>query len=526
MTELAPDDIRYNNLGYFSWPAARRRPQATAIIDLSGPEPIAISYARLNQRLDQFARLTAHLQLKPGDRLAMSLGNRHEFIEIMYGAMRAGVVPVPLNTRLGSDGIDYILRDAACVGAVVDPSANAQVVATIDRLSLPVRIGMGLNRPGWLDYEQAVASTATAFEPPTLAGDHPAFQPYTSGSTGRPKGVILTHAGQLWWIRTCNRHWPMRETDRVLTAVPLYHKNAMAGAVKTVLYAGATTVILPNIEPRRFLQTLSRYRCTYTGGVPALFAQLLQQRDLIESLDFSALKGIKIGSAPTARELQEAVETAFKVPVMESYGLTEGGPVMIGSPVDGRAAPKGSCGVGWPEGSVKLVDAKGFESQNYGELWVKNPGVTPGYHNLPDVNKERLVEGWLRTGDLFSKDADGFFFFKGRTDDMFNCGGENIYPLEVEGLLLTHPDVADVAVVSFPHQIKGEVPVAVVVQRQGAASDERDVRDFALRHGPAYAHPRRVLFIDALPLNGAAKTDRIAVKALVRAALGEAPLGA
>jgi acyl-CoA synthetase (AMP-forming)/AMP-acid ligase II len=526
MTEVAPGDVRYSNLGYFSWPATRRRPQATAIIDLSGAEPIEVSYARLDQRLDQFACLTGHLQLKPGDRLAMSLGNRHEFIEIMYGAMRAGVVPVPLNTRLGSDGVEYILCDAACVGAVVDPSVNAQVVETVDRLSLPVRIGLGPVPSGWLDYEHAVASMVATFEPPTLASDHPAFQPYTSGSTGRPKGVILTHTGQLWWIRTCHRYWPMLETDRVLTAVPLYHKNAMAGAIKTVLYAGASTVVLPNFEPRRFLQTLSRYRCTYTGGVPAVFTQLLQQPDLIESLDFSALKGMKIGSAPTARELQEAVETAFKVPVRESYGLTEGGPVMIGSPVDGGDVPKGSCGVVWPEGEVKLVDANGLENQGYGELWVKNPGVTPGYHNLPKVNKERLVDGWLRTGDLFSRDADGFFFFKGRTDDMFNCGGENIYPLEVEGLLLTHPDIADVAVVPFAHQIKGEVPVAVVVQRQGAAIGEHDLRDFALQRGPAYAHPRRVLFVDALPLNGAAKTDRIAVKALVRAALGETPLGA
>jgi len=295
--------------------------------------------------------------------------------------------------------------------------------------------------------------------------------------------------------------------------------------VKTVLHAGAVTVILPNFEPRRFLQTLADYRITHSGGVPAVFTLLLQHKDLLASLDFSALKGLKIGSAPTARELQEAVEAAFGAPVGESYGLTEGGPVMIGTPLDGRPVPKGSCGVVWPEGEVKLIGPDGKESESYGELWVRNPGVTPGYHNLPAVNRQRLVDGWLRTGDLFHRDADGFFFFKGRTDDMFNCGGENIYPLEVEGLLLTHPDVVDVSVVPFAHAIKGEVPVAVVVKRKGASIGEREVRDFALKKGPAYAHPRRVLFLDALPLNGAAKTDRIAVKALVLAAIGDAPLG-
>jgi len=525
MSELRPGDVRYDNIGYFSWAAAQRRPQATALIDLSRAQPIEVSYGKLDERLDRFAGLTTRLGLKPGDRLAMSIGNRYEFVEIMYGAMRAGVVPVPLNTRLGTDVLEYILRDSACVAAVVDPAVNPAFATVAERVIPSRRLTFGSAPAGWLDYERELQATPAAFDPPRLAGDHPSFQPYTSGSTGRPKGVILTHAGQMWWIRLCYKHWPMLESDRALTAVPLYHKNAMAGAIKTVLYAGASTVILPNFEPRRFLEALSRYRCTHTGGVPAVFTLLLQQRDLIENLDFSALKGIKIGSAPTARELQEAVEEAFKVPVGESYGLTEGGPVMIGSPIDGRKVPKGSCGVVWPECEVKLVGSDGKESQSYGELWVKNPGVTPGYHNLPDINRQRIINGWLRTGDLFSRDAEGFYFFRGRTDDMFNSGGENIYPLEVEGLLLTHPDVADVSVVPVAHQIKGEVPVAVVVKRRGSAIGEREVKDFALKHGPAYAHPRRVIFVEALPLNGAAKTDRLAVKALVLSTIGNAPLG-
>ena len=524
MNELSPSDVRYDNLGYFSWAAAQRRPQATALIDLSRAVPIELTYGELEERLDRFASLMVRLGLKPGDRLAMSVGNRYEFVEIMYGAMRAGVVPVPLNTRLGTDVLAYVLRDSGCVAAVVDPAANLAVLEVAERVIPGCRLVLDQARSGWLDYERELQATPAAFRPPRIAGDDPSFQPYTSGSTGRPKGVILTHAGQMWWICLCHKYWPMLETDRALTAVPLYHKNAMAGAVKTVLHAGASTVVLPNFEPRRFLETLSRYRCTHTGGVPAVFTLLLQQRDLIESLDFSALKGIKIGSAPTARELQEAVEAAFKVPVRESYGLTEGGPVMIGSPIGGGDVPKGSCGVAWPECELKLVDGAGREDTTYGELWVKNPGVTPGYHNLPEVNRQRIVDGWLRTGDLFSRDAQGFYFFKGRTDDMFNSGGENIYPLEVEGLLLTHPDIADVSVVPVPHRVKGEVPVAVVVKRRGTTIGERDVRDFALKHGPPYAHPRRVLFVDALPLNGAAKTDRIEVKRLVRSVIGDAPL--
>jgi len=525
MTALTPSDRRYDNMGYFSWAAAQRRPDAVAMIDLSRAAPLEIGYGTLEQRLDRFAALITNLGLVPGDRFAMAVGNRYEFIEVMYGAMRAGVVPVPLNTRLGIDSLAYILKDSDCVAAVVEPSTNPALVGFVDALPMRAKLGIGGTPPGWQDYEQALLATPARFDAPALAGDHPSFQPYTSGSTGMPKGVLLTHAGQMWWIRACQRYWPLAVTDRALTAVPLYHKNAMAGAIKTMLHVGASAVILPNFEPRRFVETLSRYRCTHASGVPAVFTLLLQHRDLIDSLDFSALKGLKIGSAPTARELQEAVEAAFEVPVRESYGLTEGGPVMIGPPIDGGEVPKGSCGVAWPEGEVKLLDSDGKESQAYGELWVKNPGVTPGYHNLPKVNAERIKDGWLKTGDLFSKDAAGFFYFRGRTDDMFNSGGENIYPIEVEGLLLTHPDVADVSVVPVPHAIKGEVPVAMVVRRKGSAASEQELRDFTLKQGPAYAHPRQIFFVESLPLNGAAKTDRIEVKRLVTALLGEAAPG-
>ena len=292
MTELSPGDRRYDNIGYFSWAAAKDRPDDLAIIDLSRDPPVEITYRRLEERLDRMAALTRRLGLVPGDRLAMAVGNRFEFIEAMYGAMRAGIVPVPLNTRQAADGLDYIVKDAACVAALVEPQACPAAVAVMDRAGLRVRLGLGGVPPGWLDYELELMATPAAFDPPSLPGDHPSFQPYTSGSTGRPKGVILTHAGQMWWIRLVHRHWPHEPSDRTLTAVPLYHKNAMAGAVKTVLYAGASTVILPNFEPRRFLETLAGYRITHSGGVPAVFTLLLQQKDLLASLDFSALKGI------------------------------------------------------------------------------------------------------------------------------------------------------------------------------------------------------------------------------------------
>jgi long-chain acyl-CoA synthetase len=516
---FAPGDPRANNLGYWNYHAARTGPKAIAMIDLSAENPQEITYRALEERLDRFATLCRESGLKPGDRLAMSIGNRFEFVEIMYGAMRAGVVPVPLNTKLGSDALDYIIRDAECAGAIVEPAANANFAALADAIGCRMKLLLGGERKGWNDYETRLKAMPPEFSAEAIADDHPSFQPYTSGSTGRPKGVVLTHAGQLWWIRAVQRYWPAAPDDRVLTAVPLYHKNAMAGAIKPMLHCGGSVVILPNFEPRRFLTTLANYKCTETGGVPAVFTLLLQHRDLIGSLDFGALKRLSIGSAPTPKELLEAVETAFGVPVSESYGLTEGGPVMIGPPLDGRMVPHGSAGVAWPEGEVKLVGADGQESGSYGELWVKNPGVTPGYFKLPEVNAQRLKDGWLRTGDLFTRDADGFYYFKGRTDDMFNSGGENIYPLEVENLLLRHPAVADVSVVAVPHAVKGHVPAAMLVLASGATASEDTLKRFCLAEGPAYAHPRHIRFVAALPLNGAGKIDRRIVAERMRAHL-------
>ena len=517
---FAADDARSTNLGYWSHVAAKATPDATAIVDLSGASPREVSYREMEARLDRFASLLVNHGMAPGDRLAMAVGNRFEFVEVMYGAMRAGVVPVPLNLKLGADTIDYIVRDAGCVSAIVELPGNAHVAAVIETLNPPLKLALGDERRGWTSYETALLTSAPGFSPPSIGADHPSFQPYTSGSTGMPKGVVLTHAGQLWWIRACQRYWPSGPEDRVLTAVPLYHKNAMAGAIKPILHVGGTVIILPDFEPTRFLHTLSSYRCTATGGVPAVFTLLLQHRELIGRLDFSALKSLKIGSAPTPKELMDSIEAAFGVPVRESYGLTEGGPVMLGPPLDGRAVPHGSAGVAWPEGEIRLVGANGQDSASYGELWVRNPGVTPGYYNLPAVNAERLKDGWLKTGDLFACDAEGFYSFKGRTDDMFKSGGENVYPLEVENLLLKNPAVADASVVAVPHAIKGEVPVAMVVLAEGADGvSEESLKQFCLARGPAYAHPRRIMFVEALPLNGPGKIDRKIVKERMRAVM-------
>ena len=504
-------DPRDDNLGYWCAGAAARFPDKVAVVDLCGAAPREITYAALEARLDRVAAWSRAAGLAPGARVAMAIGNRLEFLEVFFGLMRAGVVPVPLNTKLGADTIDYIVRDSGAEGAIVDPAANPHTADVADALGLAARLVLDAPRKGWTLYEDALAAAPENFAPPFLSPDHPSFQPYTSGSTGRPKGVVLTHGGQMWWVRCVERYWPNAPDSRALVAVPLYHKNAMAGAIKPMLHCGGSVVMLPDFEPRRFLATLAEYRCTKASAVPTVFTKLLQQHDLIASLDFSHLRSLKVGSATVQPELTEQIRTTFGVPVSESYGLTEGGPVMIGPPLDGRPVPHGSCGVAWPEGEIRLIDADGRDHPSDGELWVKNPGVTPGYHNLPEVNAKRIRDGWLATGDLFHLDAEGFYYFRGRTDDMFKSGGENVYPKEVENILIAHPKVYDACVSPVADPLKGDVPVALVMLEPGESLAEDELKRWTLERGPAYAHPRRIAFVDTMPLNGAGKVDRLAI---------------
>jgi len=517
MTKLSADANRRRNLGFFFDAAVARDPGKTAIIDLFGGQDRVRTYGALDARMDQVAATLGRLGIVPGERVGMLVGNRLEFIEFFFGAMRAGAIPVPLNTRLAADTLAFIFRDAGCVAALIDPHCNPAAAAIAEALPLRFRLILDAPRAGFLGFDEEMARPAAAVAPPPLADDAQAFQPYTSGSTGRPKGAIMTHRGMLWYVAHNQQYWPAKPDDRGCVALPLFHKNALRGTVKPMLFAGGSFVLMPSFEPIAYLRTLAKYRCTYSRGVAAVFALVLQHRDLIATLDLSALREMTIGSAVVTPELLDAVERALPgVKTSESYGLTEGGSPFR-PPVDGRRVPRGSVGAIAPGVEVKLVDAQGREREDFGELLIRSPYVCLGYHNQPEVTRAKLTDGWLHTGDVFRKDADGFYYFKSRVDDMFVCGGENIYPKEVENLLFRHPDVVDAVVAPVPHQVKGSAPAAMVVLRAGTRTTGDDLKAFCIEHGPLYSHPRHVAVVPALPLNGAGKIDRAAVQAQLAA---------
>ena len=516
-------DPRDGNLGYFNREAATRHGDRVAVIDLSRSPAAEVTHAALDGRMERVAAALTARGLAPGDKLLLAMDNRFEFIEAFFGAMRAGIVPIPLNIKLGAETIAFIIEDAACRAAVISPGCHPMIEAIVEQAGLAPLIATDPAPPGWLDYETVLAGADPGgLTPPVIAPRRLAFLPYTSGSTGRPKGVRLAHDGMVWAIESSQRHWPADPADRALIAGPLYHKNAMRVSIKPKLHVGASVVILPRFAPRPFLEALARYRCTESGGVPAMYRMMLAEEDLLGTLDFSALRVLEMGSAVVGAELIGAIETAFSVPVIEAYGLTEGGGPLRET-TDGSPAPRGSCGLVAPEVEVKMIGVDGGESDREGELWVRSPAVLLGYNNRPDLDAERLADGWLKTNDLVRRDEDGFFYFQGRTDDQFSCGGENINPKEVELLLVQHPGVIDAVVAPVPHPIKGLAPAALVTARRGHSPDEAALKAYTLAHGPAYAHPRRVFVVDALPVGGTGKIDRRAVKERLTALIAANP---
>lgn len=507
------------NFGDLAYVPMRAFPDRPAVIQ----DGVTLTYAQLDARMKRVGGMLHALGVSQGRRVALLFPNEWPFVELCFGSMRAGVVPVPLNARLGYETLRYCVEHSDAEVLVASQTLVEQAERlTADVPTLRMLVVTGEPPRGAHAYEPLLEEASPEFESVPVAPDDICMQPYTSGSTGRPKGVLLTHGGQFWNADMVRRIMMFDETDRALVAVPLYHKNAMASAVKPLLMAGGALVILPGFDAANVIKAISRYRCTYLTGVPAMFRMILNQKALLAEHDMSSLRWAACGSAMVPPDLLAEFQDTFHAGISEGYGLTEGGPVVFESP---RFGPRkiGSTGLPLPGCEVRVVTAEGRDAGagEAGELWTRNPGLAKGYYKAPEITAQKFdAAGWLHTGDLVRRDEDGYYYILGRLDDMINVGGENVYPKEVEDTLLLHPAVREAFVVPVAHAVKGEAPVAFVVLHAGHAASEDELKQFFLARGPAYAHPRAVLFIEAAPLGSTGKLDRTALKARAREQVG------
>jgi long-chain acyl-CoA synthetase len=487
-----------------------------AVVDLyDTANPREFSYRDFNAACDAVANGLLVAGVEPGDRIGILALNRVEFLEVLFGAMRAGCVPVMINVKLPDDTVEYIVKDADMKAVFADANQAERVPDGVRTLTFPSAAELlsgGAGHGSSDAYRDFVIHSDEQFPSFFAGGDDVAEQPYTSGSTGKPKGVLLDHHGQLWMIGKIVESRDIRADDCSVISAPLYHKNALL-AVKSALSAGGRIVIFSRFDAKEYIKAIERYKLTMLTGVPTMYALILQEAALFDQTDLSSVRNCSMGSAPASDNLLDTLAVRFPDAKLNlNYGITEGGPILFAwTHPDGLPRPRTSVGFPIDGVEIKLV---GGDDDSQGVLHVKSPGVMKGYHNLPDATKKALSDdGWMDTGDILRRDEAGWYFFVDRADDMFVCAGENIYPGDVESMLERHEDVMQAVVVPAPNTLKAHVPFAWIVKRDGAVADEETIKQFALKNGPVYAHPRRIFFVDALPLSGTNKIDRRALEA-------------
>jgi long-chain acyl-CoA synthetase len=481
---------------------------ALALIDAGGNgSERRYSYADLFRMSGAVACALQRRGLKRGERVAILSANRAEYLFTFLGAMQAGLVAVPVNWKLPAETVAFIVDDSDA-RLVIDDDARLRLApGSVPKVSYDS------------DFEAllALGDDAEPFRAQRMQPDEPAMFLYTSGSSGRPKGVVLSHYSHLWVMSQRVRR-PGPFGHRVLVAAPLYHMNGLA-MCQTTFSHGNTIVLLPHFTTRAYVEAAARHRVAQLTSVPTMIAMILRDHELLVANDLSAVEGVRMGSAPATQALIDELRGIFpKAQITNGYGTTEAGPVVFGPHPKGLRQPELSTGYPHPDVQLRLV-RDGREVEDEGVLEMKCHGLMTHYHKLPEVTAQAMTaDGYYRTGDVFRRDTDGFFFFVGRADDMFVCGGENIYPGEVEKMLERHPSIHQAAVLPVADDLKGHKPVAFVVQAPGATLDEQAVKDFALANAPAYQHPRRVFFIDEMPLAGTNKIDK-------RQLVGMIPIG-
>ena len=464
-----------------------------ALVDLlRSDRPRTVTYGEFDRLCRSVARGLRRLGLKQGDSVAILSANRTEYLATLFGAMRAGMVGVPVNFKLPAATVAAVLRDSGAKVLFCDTPRRGQCPDDITTVNFDQTEGAE-GFEALLDHGP--------FDTVTPLPRTPAMIVYTSGSTGQPKGVLFGHDGHLWAIEARARGEPLRR-DRAIVAAPLYHMNGMA-MCQSMMANGGTVVLLPGFVAVDFIAAVAAHRPTILPAVPTMIALMLREKEAMARADLSSVKAIRLSSAPLSQTLLDQSREAFPGAVVTNgYGTTEGGPFVFAIPPSSQPLPDLAVGCLNPEVSIRLKRG-GKVVLDEGVLEVKSPATMLGYHNLPDATRRVLTEdGHYITGDVFRCDGAGFFYFASRADDMFVCGGENIYPSEVEQMLASHPGIHQVCVVAVADHVKGHKPVAFVVTKASAVVSEQGIKDYALAKAPPYQHPRRVWFLPEMPLAG------------------------
>ncbi|MDA0261609.1 MAG: AMP-binding protein, partial [Proteobacteria bacterium] len=431
-----------------------------------------------------------------------------------YAVHAAGAQVVPLNPTYTERELGHILGDACPHIAIAAPEVAETVFEMEAEFGLAKTIvaggATGRRFDEWRDDAGAVLPQ------PLPAPDDWASLQYTGGTTGLPKGANSTHRQMATNISQCETLLPTRPgKERILCVMPLFHCFAVGTGLHPAAYARSTLVILPRYHPGDVIEAIETHAITRLPAGPTVFIGLMNY-DGFEQADLSSLRYCVSGSAPLAAETLLRWEAATGCPILEGYGQTEAGPVVSFNPYDGTAKP-GSVGVALPGTEIDIVDVdSGTQSLGVGErgeIRVRGPQIMSGYHNRPEENVAALRNGWLYTGDIGERDADGYLFIRDRKKDMVIVGGYNVYPREIDEVLYTHPAVLEAAAVGVADDYRGEVIHAFIVLKPNAQTDTEQILEHCRSNLAKYKLPSLVRFVAALPKTSVGKIDKKTLRA-------------
>ncbi|MEE2665300.1 MAG: long-chain fatty acid--CoA ligase [Myxococcota bacterium] len=502
-------EVTVHNVGGWTARWARVAPDRLAVVD----GDLRLTYAEFDDRVARTAGWLAGRGVARGDRVAIVSSNCAAYLELVLGAARVGALSVPINTRLSPRELAFQLDDCRPALVVCEPALRETLLAagtqTSHELAQLVEVGDRYDR------ELAIAP-ASGVTP--VAADDPMMILYTSGTTGSPKGAVLPHRKTLYNALNAQLYFGIRSgEDRVLVASPLFHSLGLKILSLPVLYAGGTLVLLRRFDPAEFWRAVTRERITYSGGVPTQYRRLLEQLGgAARELDRSSLRFLFTAGAAVAPETVRAYQRQGLV-LKQGFGQTETS-ILCCLHEDDAVRKAGSVGRPVFHAELRIVDReccadppedwREVASGEVGEIVVRGPITMLGYWERPDDSAETLRGDWLRTGDLASRDDEGFVTLTGRAHDMYISGGENVYPAEIESVLAEHPAIREVAVIAVPDPDWGEAGRAHAVLEAGATLRLEQLRHWASERLARFKLPRELVIVTSLPRTASGKVQK------------------
>ena len=480
---------------------ANLTPNREALYDTTSG--VRYTYAQLNERANRAANfLREKYNVQKGERVSILAHNSIAYVDLLFGLGKIGAVLAPLNWRLTSRELTYIVNDCQPKVLIVGP----EFVPVYEEMRAEIHVQHlisleGANLPDANSYEGSLEqASASETERPAIEDDDAYCILYTSGTTGRPKGAILPHRQVLWNAINTVISWGLSEKDVSPILTPMFHSGGLFVFLVPLFYAGGRIVMARNFDPDASLKLIVDERCTVILGVPTLFQVWMNSPRFAET-DFSYVRFFISGGAPCPPSLIEAWNKSKGIAMRQGYGLTEVG-VNCFSMTDEDALRKmGSVGKPIFHSRMRLVDVDGNDvpTGQTGELLIAGPHVCAGYWNRPEATAESLRDGWFHTGDMARQDEEGYFYIAGRFKDMIISGGENVYAAEVEAIFREHIAVADAALIGQPDEKWGEVGLMIVACKPGQSVGAEELLQFCQGRLAKYKIPKRVQFVEALP---------------------------